>query len=126
MKTSFRCRASILSPCFESTLARATTTYLEPSAVDALCHSAWTVTSRSDRVGVRLEGPPLRRKGEQPEPRSEGMVTAAVQVPAGGQLIVFLANHPTTGGYPAIAVVAADDLALAAQTRPGTARCASG
>ncbi len=92
----------------------------EPAAVDALCHSTWTVTSRSDRTGVRLEGPPLRWR-EQRELRSEGMVTGAVQVPSDGQPIVFLANSPTTGGYPVIAVVATEDLPLAAQARPGTA-----
>lgn len=91
----------------------------EPVAVQTLVHSVWTVTSASDRVGVRLEGPPLRWS-EQPELRSEGMVTGAIQVPPDGQPIVFLANHPTTGGYPVLAVVAADDLALAAQARPGT------
>ncbi len=91
----------------------------EPGAVETLGHSAWTVTSQSDRAGVRLQGPPLRWS-EQPELRSEGMVTGAIQVPPDGQPIVFLANHPTTGGYPVIAVVVTVDLPLAAQARPGT------
>jgi len=46
-------------------------------------------------------------------------VLGAVQVPPGGQPILFLADHPVTGGYPVIAVVAEDDLHLAAQARPG-------
>jgi biotin-dependent carboxylase-like uncharacterized protein len=93
--------------------------HFEPGAVETLVHSVWTVTSASDRAGVRLEGPPLRWR-EQRELRSEGVVTGAVQVPPDGQPIVFLANHPTTGGYPVIAVVVTVDLPLAAQARPGT------
>ena len=45
----------------------------------------------------------------------------AIQVPADGQPLVFLADHPTTGGYPVIAVVERGDLPLLAQARPGTA-----
>lgn len=91
----------------------------EPGAVEALCRARWAVTARSDRSGVRLKGPALRWR-EQRELRSEGMVTGAIQVPPDGQPIVFLANHPTTGGYPVIAVVSAAHLPLAAQARPGT------
>ncbi len=53
---------------------------------------------------------------------SEGMVEGSLQVPPDGHPILFLANHPTTGGYPVIAVVAGADLPLAAQARPGRAR----
>jgi allophanate hydrolase subunit 2 len=56
------------------------------------------------------------RVGELP---SEGMVLGAVQVPPNGQPIVFLADHPTTGGYPVIGVVHPDDLWQCAQARPG-------
>ncbi|MGI8683298.1 MAG: biotin-dependent carboxyltransferase family protein [Mycobacteriales bacterium] len=93
--------------------------HFEPGAVERLCHSAWAVTARGDRAGVWLEGPPLRWS-EQRELRSEGVVTGAIQVPPDGQPIVFLANHPTIGGYPVIAVVVTADLPLAAQARPGT------
>lgn len=93
--------------------------HFEPAAIAALCESAWKVTAKSDRTGVRLEGPPLRWR-ESREVRSEGMVTGAIQVPPDGQPILLLANHPTTGGYPVIAVVATDDVPLAAQARPGT------
>jgi allophanate hydrolase subunit 2 len=48
------------------------------------------------------------------------MVLGAVQVPPDGRPVVFLADHPTTGGYPVIAVVSARDLPLAAQAAPGT------
>ena len=50
---------------------------------------------------------------------SEGLVLGAVQVPPDGQPLVFLADHPTTGGYPVVGVVALDDLWQCAQLRPG-------
>jgi biotin-dependent carboxylase-like uncharacterized protein len=79
---------------------------------------AYEVTAQSNRVGVRLEGPALvrRRQGELP---SEGMVTGSLQVPPNGLPIIFLADHPTTGGYPVAAVLAAEDIPRAAQLRPG-------
>ncbi|HEX4692095.1 MAG TPA: biotin-dependent carboxyltransferase family protein [Solirubrobacteraceae bacterium] len=84
-----------------------------------LAATPWTVTPRSDRVGVRLEGPALERavEGELPP---EGMVEGALQVPPDGRPVLFLADHPVTGGYPVIAIVVADDIPLAAQARPGT------
>ena len=84
----------------------------------ALTGSAWTVTGQSDRVGLRLDGPALARErdGELP---SEGMVRGAVQVPPSGQPVLFLADHPVTGGYPVIGCVQDDDVDLAAQLRPG-------
>ncbi|MGW6444036.1 5-oxoprolinase subunit C family protein [Lentzea sp. NPDC055074] len=78
----------------------------------------WTVSDRSNRVGARLQGTKLnRRDGEIP---SEGMITGAVQVPPDGQPVVFLNDHPTTGGYPVIGVVDNDFLAAIGQARPGT------
>ncbi|MGW5716098.1 5-oxoprolinase subunit C family protein [Amycolatopsis sp. NPDC003865] len=79
----------------------------------------WTVTAESNRVGLRLDGTPLRRaiEGELP---SEGVVTGAVQVPPSGLPVVFLADHPTTGGYPVAAVVRPAALSALAQARPGT------
>ncbi|MCF6473623.1 biotin-dependent carboxyltransferase family protein [Nonomuraea sp. MG754425] len=89
-----------------------------PEALAELCARPYTVTQDSNRVGVRLHGPVLERAkdGELP---SEGMVTGAVQVPPSGQPIVFLADHPPTGGYPVIGVVRGADLPVAAQLRPG-------
>ncbi|HEV7897173.1 MAG TPA: biotin-dependent carboxyltransferase family protein [Planosporangium sp.] len=83
-----------------------------------LLTQAYTVDVNSNRVGVRLAGRPLTRAvaGELP---SEGVVLGAVQVPANGQPLVFLADHPTTGGYPVIGVVDEADLPLLAQARPG-------
>jgi biotin-dependent carboxylase-like uncharacterized protein len=87
-------------------------------AVDLLCGTAYTVHADSNRIGLRLSGATLERarSGELP---SEGMVLGAVQVPPSGQPVVFLADHPVTGGYPVIGVVDTDDLWQCAQLRPG-------
>lgn len=87
-------------------------------ALDVLCGSPYVVEADSNRVGMRLDGPPLvrHRDGELP---SEGMVLGAVQVPPSGRPVVFLADHPPTGGYPVIGVVHPDDLWQCAQLRPG-------
>ena len=88
--------------------------WVEPAPLFA---TAWTVSPVSNRVGARLSGPALSRlrPGELPP---EGVVLGAVQVPVDGQPLVFLADHPTTGGYPVIGVV--DDVTPLAQARPGT------
>jgi allophanate hydrolase subunit 2 len=87
-------------------------------ALAALTASEWNVTPASNRVGIRLAGPPLARARTE-ELLSEGLVTGALQVPPNGQPILLLNDHPTTGGYPVIAVVASDDLPRAGQLRPG-------
>ncbi|WKE72795.1 biotin-dependent carboxyltransferase family protein [Streptomyces sp. WP-1] len=80
---------------------------------------AYRVSPASNRIGLRTEGPPLERARGDELP-SEGMVLGAVQVPPDGRPVVFLADHPTTGGYPVIAVVHPADLPAAAQAAPGT------
>ncbi|MCD9143152.1 biotin-dependent carboxyltransferase family protein [Streptomyces albireticuli] len=84
-----------------------------------LARGGFTVSSASNRIGLRTDGPSLTRveDGELP---SEGMVLGAVQVPPDGRPVVFLADHPTTGGYPVIGVVPEAALAAAAQAVPGT------
>lgn len=81
----------------------------------------WSVAADSNRVGLRLEGAPLRRHPayEGRELASEGTVLGAVQVPPSGQPVVFLADHPVTGGYPVAAVVHPADLWICGQLRPG-------
>jgi biotin-dependent carboxylase-like uncharacterized protein len=88
-------------------------------ALGALAATAWVVGADTDRVGARLDGPPLRRARREELP-SEGLVTGALQVPHDGRPIVMLADHPVTGGYPVVAVVDPADLPLVAQARPGT------
>ncbi len=93
--------------------------WFTPEAVRTFTSRAYRVSSASNRIGLRTEGPALRRAraGELP---SEGMVLGAVQVPPDGRPVVFLADHPTTGGYPVIGVVRTADLPAAAQAIPGT------
>lgn len=87
--------------------------------LDALTARAVVVTA-SSRVGVRLRGVDLIRVRTDELP-SEGLVRGAVQVPPDGDPIMMLADHPTTGGYPVVAVVHADDVATVAQQHEGTA-----
>lgn len=77
----------------------------------------YRVTDRSDRMGVRLEGPPLDHAGA--EILSIGVLPGAIQVPHGGDPIVLLADAQTTGGYPVIANVIRRDIGRVAQTIPG-------
>lgn len=78
----------------------------------------YEVSPQSNRIGVRLTGAAVERCRDD-ELRSEGVVVGAVQVPPSGQPVVFLADHPVTGGYPVIAVVRAASLPVIAQARPG-------
>lgn len=78
----------------------------------------YAVSPDSNRVGVRLEGDRLRRTREGELP-SEGMVRGALQVPPSGLPVLFLADHPVTGGYPVIGYVVDEDVDRCAQLRPG-------
>jgi biotin-dependent carboxylase-like uncharacterized protein len=87
----------------------------------ALVDRPWRVTNELSRVGVRLEsGEFPRTTRSQPQMSSIGLVEGAIQITPVGEPIVMLANHPTTGGYPVIAVVDPDDLPALVQARPGT------
>jgi allophanate hydrolase subunit 2 len=78
---------------------------------------AYAISPVSNRVACRLAGSELRRT-RAGELAPEGLVLGAIQVPPDGQPLIFLADHPTTGGYPVIGVV--DDVTPLAQARPGT------
>ncbi len=91
---------------------------LAPAGRAALDATIWQVDERSDRVGLRLSGPALEVTAEAAAP-SEPMVRGAIQVPPGGRPVVFLADHPVTGGYPVIAVLPLAEVDRAAQLRPG-------
>ncbi|MEU1259327.1 biotin-dependent carboxyltransferase family protein [Streptomyces chartreusis] len=96
--------------------------WFTPHALATLCAATYSVTPDSNRVGARLTGPVLARAVERELP-SEAVVRGAIQVPPSGEPVIFLADHPVTGGYPVIAVVHDADLDRAAQLRPGdTAR----
>ncbi|MCX4524713.1 biotin-dependent carboxyltransferase family protein [Streptomyces sp. NBC_01551] len=94
--------------------------WFTPESIAGLWRSGYRVSAMSNRIGLRTEaGPPLLRSrpGELP---SEGMVLGAVQVPPDGLPVVFLADHPVTGGYPVLGVVPPGPaLNAAAQARPG-------
>ena len=87
-------------------------------ALSSFQQQEWTVSAASDRVGARLEGQELARSIERELP-SEGTVPGSIQVPASGLPVVFLRDHPVTGGYPVIACVLEADLDLMAQAAPG-------
>ncbi|MFI2212960.1 biotin-dependent carboxyltransferase family protein [Streptomyces sp. NPDC020141] len=84
-----------------------------------LASGGYRVSAASNRIGLRVEGPAPERVRKEELP-SEGMVLGAVQVPPDGCPVIFLADHPTTGGYPVVAVVDERDLGAAAQAAPGT------
>ncbi|MET4075830.1 biotin-dependent carboxyltransferase family protein [Hymenobacter sp. UYCo722] len=78
----------------------------------------FTITPAADRMGYRLQGPKLERLDET-ELLSSAVTFGTVQVPAGGQPIVLLADHQTTGGYPRLAQVISVDWPALAQAAPG-------
>jgi biotin-dependent carboxylase-like uncharacterized protein len=86
-----------------------------------LCAGTWRVSTDIDRIGVRLDradGPPRARRDAAELP-TEGMPLGAIQVPPSGQPVVFLADHPITGGYPVVGTVVDADIDRLAQVRPG-------
>ena len=78
----------------------------------------FTVSPDSDRMGVRLDGPELKRK-EETDLISEAVAPGTIQVPPGGKPILLLGDCQTIGGYPKIAHVITVDLGIAAQLRAG-------
>jgi KipI family sensor histidine kinase inhibitor len=88
--------------------------WFDQEALASFAGQEWEVKPQSNRVGMRLNGTPLQRSrtGELP---SEGTVAGALQVPPEGLPVLFLADHPITGGYPVIAVVVDHQLDIAAQ-----------
>ncbi len=92
--------------------------WFAPDAVTALLSRAFIVGGQVDRIGARLRGPTLMHRTAE-ELRSEGVVRGAIQVPPSGDPILLLADHPTTGGYPVIAVLVEADQSRAGQLRPG-------
>ncbi|MET4136465.1 5-oxoprolinase/urea amidolyase family protein [Pseudarthrobacter sp. PvP090] len=92
--------------------------WFDTGALTSFCGQDWEVKPQSNRVGMRLQGTPLQRT-RQGELASEGTVAGALQVPPEGLPVLFLADHPITGGYPVIAVVVDSQLDRAAQVPIG-------
>ncbi|SDY96046.1 sensor histidine kinase inhibitor, KipI family [Variovorax sp. YR266] len=91
------------------------TDWFTPDAVELLCSQPWVVTPQSNRVGIRLAGEVPLARANHAELPSEGTARGSIQVPPSGQPVLFLADHPLTGGYPVIASVATHHLDRAGQ-----------
>ena len=95
--------------------------YFTTESIGTFMSSEYLVSATSDRMGYRLEGPPLTHR-DKSELISEGMSFGVIQIPSSGQPIVMMADCPTTGGYPKIGIVASADLPLLAQCVPNKSR----
>jgi antagonist of KipI len=92
--------------------------HIGQDALSVLTSTAYRLTSKSDRMGYRLDGPCIPQGAAYPQV-SGGSATGALQIPPDGSPILLMADRPTAGGYPKIAVVIAADLPQAAQLQPG-------
>ena len=86
---------------------------------DALVHNVWVASDRSDRVGMRLTGTPMRYRWPDRQLPSEGATRGAIQVPPNGLPVILGPDHPVTGGYPVAGVIVEADIDKVAQIRPG-------
>ncbi len=94
----------------------------EETARQVFWSQAWTVSTHSNRMAYRLQGPILQRETSL-DLASHGVLPGVIQVPPNGQPIVLLADAQTTGGYPRIATVIEADLWKFAQAPPGRQFC---
>ncbi|MCZ0964354.1 urea amidolyase family protein [Paracoccus benzoatiresistens] len=92
--------------------------WFTPDMIAHFLSQDWLVTPQSSRVGIRLEGASVTREDACELP-SEGTEPGAIQIPHSGQPVLFLADHPLTGGYPVIATLLPSALDLAGQIPPG-------
>lgn len=95
------------------------TDWFTPDMIRHFLTQEWLVTPQSSRVGIRLEGAQPMTREDAKELPSEGTETGAIQIPHSGQPVLFLADHPLTGGYPVIATLLPRALDLAGQIPPG-------
>lgn len=92
--------------------------HLNEESKQSWSSAVWTIDAQSDRMGYRLVGDKLDWDVRE-EKISEGVVHGTVQLPANGQPIILLADRQTIGGYPIIAIIAAKDIAVLGQLKPG-------
>jgi allophanate hydrolase len=92
--------------------------YFTEDAIEMFLSSEYTVSSQSDRMGFRLEGPALAHSRGY-NIISDGVVTGSIQVPGSGQPVVLMVDNPTTGGYPKLATVISSDIPTLARRTPG-------
>ena len=119
-KSGFHCAADLM-PRYETAIVHVTrgtqADVFDEAAWARLTESEYRVSTASDRTGYKLEGPPIGTSlGTLP---SEPGCPGAIQVPQDGLPIALMADAPTVGGYPKIAVVSEADLPILAQRRPG-------
>lgn len=93
--------------------------WFTPESIEAFFAGEYEVSQKSSRVGVRFTGPVLERVASG-ELASEGTVAGALQIPKDGSPVLFLQDHPVTGGYPVLGAVIDEDLWLAGQLPPGS------
>lgn len=89
---------------------------------ETLLQGRWAFSTDSDRIGARVDrvgADELLRRTDDTELPTEGVALGSIQVPPSGQPVVFLADHPITGGYPVVGVVADADIDRLGQARPG-------
>ena len=92
--------------------------WFQGDALRAIASVSFRISPQSNRMGYRLQGPPLVRARED-ELISEPLGIGAIQVPAAGEPILLMADRQTAGGYPKIGYVIAADLPIAGQLAPG-------
>jgi biotin-dependent carboxylase-like uncharacterized protein len=116
----FTCAPELL-PRYESSAVRVTrgthADLFDEAAWHALTETEFTVSTASDRTGYRLQGKGLN--GAAANLPSDASCQGAIQIPGDGAPIVLMADAPTVGGYPKIAVVSEADLSILAQRSPG-------
>jgi len=92
--------------------------WFHPDALRAIASVSFRISPQSNRMGYRLQGPPLVRARED-ELISEPLGIGAIQIPAAGEPILLMADRQTAGGYPKIGYVISADLPIAGQLAPG-------
>ena len=92
--------------------------WFQADALRAIASVSFRISPQSNRMGYRLQGPPLVRARED-ELISEPVGIGAIQVPAAGEPILLMADRQTAGGYPKIGYVISADLPIAGQLAPG-------
>jgi antagonist of KipI len=112
---------SALNRLCRRTILRATagpqSDWFSESAQQLFYESTYRVKEESNRVGIRLEGPPIPQSADR-EMITEGVSLGAIQIPPDGAPIILFVEQQTTGGYPKIANIIAADLHRAGQLRP--------
>ena len=85
--------------------------------IETFLSNSYAVTTESDRMGYRLDGPIIQRS-EQVDTISDAILPGSVQVPANGKPIITMLDAQTTGGYPKMATVVSPDLHVLGQAKP--------